>query len=33
MDKRKEANLRVKGHIARALVELMHEKSMSHLTS
>ena len=32
MDKRKEANLRVKGHIARALLELMHKKSFSHIT-
>ena len=31
MDKRKEANLRVKGHIARALLELMHKKAFPTL--
>lgn len=32
MDKRKEANRRVKGSIIRALFELMHEKSFSDIT-
>lgn len=32
MDKRKEANLRVKNHITKALFQLMHEKSFSDIT-
>lgn len=32
MDKRKEANLRVKGSIVKALLTLMHEKSFSDIS-
>lgn len=32
MDKRKKANIRVKGQITKALFQLMHEKSFSDIT-
>lgn len=32
MDKRKEANMRVKGNITKALFDLMHEKSFSDIS-
>lgn len=32
MDKRKEANMRVKGRITKALFELMHQKSFSDIS-
>lgn len=32
MDKRKEANIRVKTNITKALFQLMHEKSFSDIT-
>ena len=32
MDKRKEANMRVKNNITKALFQLMHEKSFSDIS-